>query len=148
MAPLRPANVGMRVGWTDTFADRFEGTPLKHVALTVRGRPGPAVQGDAMVTRAGIEGGPVYAIGAAIRDALDADGRCVLEVDLRPALTVDQLDRPAAAPPAEGLGVELAPSDRSASTRSASRCSGSQRSGPADRPGGRWPRWSRRCRSW
>ena len=89
VAPLRPANVGLRVGWSDTFADRFEGTPLKHVELTVRGRPG--VQGDAMVTRAGIEGGPVYAIGAAARDALDADGRCVLQVDLRPALTVDQL---------------------------------------------------------
>ncbi|KQS98773.1 NAD(P)/FAD-dependent oxidoreductase [Cellulomonas sp. Leaf395] len=91
VAPLRPANVGMRVGWTDVFADRFEGTPLKHVSLTVQGRPGPAVQGDAMVTRAGIEGGPVYAIGAAVRDALDADGRCIVDVDLRPALTVDQV---------------------------------------------------------
>ena len=91
VAPLRPANVGLRVGWTDRFADRFEGTPLKHVALTVQGRPGAAVQGDAMVTRAGIEGGPVYAIGAAARDTVDVDGRCVLEVDLRPALTVDQL---------------------------------------------------------
>ena len=40
VAPLRPANVGVRVDWTDTFADRFEGTPLKHVALTVRGPPG------------------------------------------------------------------------------------------------------------
>jgi len=44
-----------------------------------------------MVTRTGMEGGPVHAIGAAIRDVLDADGRCVLEVDLRPDLTVDQL---------------------------------------------------------
>lgn len=87
---LRPANVGLRVGWTDTFADRFEGTPLKHVALSVRDRPGPAARGDAMVTRSGIEGGPVYAIGSTIRDALDA-GECVLEVDLRPALTVEQL---------------------------------------------------------
>ena len=39
VTPLRPANVGVRVAWTDTFADRFEGTPLKNVALTVRGRP-------------------------------------------------------------------------------------------------------------
>jgi predicted flavoprotein YhiN len=44
-----------------------------------------------MVTRSGIEGGPVYATGAPIRDALDADGRCVLEVDLRPGVTADQL---------------------------------------------------------
>ena len=87
-APLRPANVGMRVDWTATFANRFEGTPLKHVGLSVGGQRS---RGDAMVTRTGIEGGPVYAIGAAIRDALDADGRCVLEVDLRQDHTVAQL---------------------------------------------------------
>ncbi|MET0789492.1 MAG: TIGR03862 family flavoprotein [Cellulomonas sp.] len=86
--PLRPANVGMRVQWSDTFADRFEGAPLKHVGLSVRGQQS---RGDAMVTKTGMEGGPVYAIGSAIRDALDADGRCVLEVDLRPSLTHAQV---------------------------------------------------------
>ena len=91
VTPLRPANVGVRVEWTDRFADRFEGTPLKQVGLTVRGQPGQPARGDAMVTRTGLEGGPVYAIGVPIRDALDADGRCVLEVDLRPELTVEQL---------------------------------------------------------
>ena len=91
VTPLRPANVGVRVEWTDVFADRFEGTPLKNVGLTVRGHLARPARGDAMVTRTGLEGGPVYAIGAAIRDALDADGRCVLEVDLRPDLTVDKL---------------------------------------------------------
>ncbi|CAN5304561.1 NAD(P)/FAD-dependent oxidoreductase [soil metagenome] len=91
VTPLRPANVGVRVAWTDVFVDRFEGTPLKNVGLTVRGRRAQQVRGDAMVTRSGLEGGPVYAIGAAIRDALDAGGRCVLQVDLRPDLTVGQL---------------------------------------------------------
>ena len=90
VTPLRPANVGVRVEWTDVFADRFEGTPLKNVGLTVRGHRGGPVRGDAMVTRTGLEGGPVYAIGAAIRDALDA-GQCVLEVDLSPDLTVAQV---------------------------------------------------------
>ncbi|HEY0189457.1 MAG TPA: TIGR03862 family flavoprotein [Cellulomonas sp.] len=94
VAPLRAANVGVRIAWSPRFAERFQGVPLKHVALTVRG-PGGAggapVRGDAMVTRTGVEGGPVYATGAAIRDALDADGRCVLEVDLRPDLPVDRL---------------------------------------------------------
>ncbi len=91
VTPLRAANVGVRVGWSDLFAQRFEGAPLKHVGLTVRGRVGPQAHGDAMVTRTGIEGGPVYAVGAAIRDALDGDGRCVLEVDLTPDLGADQL---------------------------------------------------------
>ena len=91
VTPLRAANVGVRVAWSDVFADRFAGKPLKHVSLTVRGHRGGPVRGDAMLTRTGIEGGPVYAIGAAIREAIDTDGRCVLEVDLRPDLTVDQL---------------------------------------------------------
>ena len=88
--PLRPANVGVRVAWTEPFAERFAGVPLKQVGLAVRGY-GSAARGDAMVTRSGLEGGPVYAIGAAIRDALDADGRSVLEVDLRPDLSAAQL---------------------------------------------------------
>ncbi|MBX9244780.1 TIGR03862 family flavoprotein [Actinotalea ferrariae] len=91
VTPLRPANTGVRVGWTETFAARFAGTPLKHVALSVRGRDAPPVRGDAMVTTSGLEGGPVYASGVAIREALDADGRCVLEVDLRPDVAVGRL---------------------------------------------------------
>lgn len=90
VTPLRPANVGVRVEWSPTFSERFEGVPLKQVGLTVRGHGAP-VRGDAMVTRTGLEGGPVYALGAPIREALDADARCVLEVDLRPDLTAAQL---------------------------------------------------------
>jgi uncharacterized flavoprotein (TIGR03862 family) len=89
VTPLQAANVGVRVGWSEVFAARFEGTPLKHVALSVRGHDGLA-HGDAMVTRTGIEGGPVYAIGAMLRAAIAA-GDAVLEVDLRPSRTVDQL---------------------------------------------------------
>jgi uncharacterized flavoprotein (TIGR03862 family) len=88
--PMLPANVGVRVGWTEVFTERFAGAPLKNVALTVRGTDRSAARGDLMVTSTGIEGGPVYAVGAAIREAL-AGGSCVVEVDLRPALSVDQL---------------------------------------------------------
>jgi hypothetical protein len=91
VTPLRAANVGVRVEWSDLFAERFEGAPLKHVGLTVRGRVGPQAHGDVMVTRTGLEGGPVYAIGAAIREVLDGDGRCVLQIDLTPDLSVDRL---------------------------------------------------------
>lgn len=91
VAPLRAANVGVRVGWTPRFAERFAGVPLKTVAVAVRGRPGAVVRGDAMVTATGLEGGPLYALGATIRQLLDADGRCVLELDLRPDLSVEQL---------------------------------------------------------
>ncbi|MDB5437381.1 MAG: aminoacetone oxidase family FAD-binding enzyme, partial [Phenylobacterium sp.] len=54
VSPLRPANGGFDVAWGDLFRDRFEGQPLKGVALTF-GRV--RVRGEAMVTRHGLEGG-------------------------------------------------------------------------------------------
>jgi uncharacterized flavoprotein (TIGR03862 family) len=91
---LRPSNCGVRVGWTTGFAERFGGVPLKNVAITVGDA---SSRGDAMVTTAGLEGGPIYAQSAAIRAALDRDGSCGTTVDLQPDLAVaairERLDR-------------------------------------------------------
>lgn len=91
VTPLRPANVGVRAAWSDVVVDRFAGKPLKNVRVSVRGQHGAEGRGDAMITQHGLEGGPIYAIGAAIRGALDGEGPCVVEVDLRPDSTVTQL---------------------------------------------------------
>ncbi len=94
---LRAANVGLRVAWSDVFAQRFAGAPLKNVSITVRGSGAPPRRGDAMLTRAGIEGGPIYASGATIRAALDAasagDDACVLDIDLRPDVDAAELEK-------------------------------------------------------
>ena len=94
-APLQPSNCGVRVDWTEGFAERFAGVPLKNVAITVAdpagGEPVAWVRGDAMVTEAGLEGGPVYAHSAAIRRALSTAGSCTVLVDLHPDLSVERL---------------------------------------------------------
>jgi uncharacterized flavoprotein (TIGR03862 family) len=84
VTPLRPANCGFTVGWSETFRDRFEGTPLKNIALSFHGE---TVRGEALVTRAGIEGGAVYALSSALRNAVDHTGHATLMVDLRPDLS-------------------------------------------------------------
>lgn len=84
VTPLRPANCGFTLAWSETFASRFAGQPLKGVALTFEGR---TVRGEAMITAAGIEGGAVYALSAALREAIDARGSATLSVDLRPDQT-------------------------------------------------------------
>jgi uncharacterized flavoprotein (TIGR03862 family) len=88
VAPLRPANVGVLVNWSAVFRDRFEGMPLKRIALSLGGR---TVRGEALVTRTGLEGGGIYALSAAIRAAIDATGEAVLHIDLRPDLTTAAL---------------------------------------------------------
>jgi uncharacterized flavoprotein (TIGR03862 family) len=88
VAELRPATVGFEAGWSELFRDRFHGAPLKNVMLAFMGN---TARGDAVVTREGLEGGAVYALSAALRDAIGRDGRAVLEIDLRPDQTVGQL---------------------------------------------------------
>jgi hypothetical protein len=88
VAPFRPSNVGFDVAWSEVFGERFAGQPLKPVALTFGD---VTVRGEALVTRYGIEGGAVYALSAALRDAIERDGSTTLTVDLRPDLTVEAL---------------------------------------------------------
>ena len=86
--PFRPSNVGFDVAWSEVFAERFAGQPLKPIALTHGER---TVRGEAMVTRYGLEGGAVYALSAPLREAVERDGSAVLSVDLRPDLSVEAL---------------------------------------------------------
>lgn len=86
--PLRPANCGFVVAWRPPFPERFAGVPLKDVVI---GHRGATARGDAMITRTGIEGGVVYAVGAGVRDAINATGPTEVTVDLRPDLSVEAL---------------------------------------------------------
>jgi uncharacterized flavoprotein (TIGR03862 family) len=95
IAPLRPANCGFRVAWSARFRDRFEGQPLKRIAVEFNGR---RVRGEAMITRSGIEGGAIYAQGAAIRGAITPEKPARIELDLRPDITIDALRQRLAAP--------------------------------------------------
>lgn len=97
VGPLRPANVGVRVAWSEIFRTRHEGEPLKRVALTFEGE---THRGEAMVTRDGLEGGLIYAISGRLRDTMDRDGSATIRLDLRPDLDLAAvarlLDRPRA----------------------------------------------------
>jgi len=95
ISPLRPANSGFTVSWSDIFRDRFEGQPLKGVALTSGKHRS---RGEAIVTRAGIEGGAVYALSAELREAIDASGGATLRVALRPDLDMKELTAKVSAP--------------------------------------------------
>jgi uncharacterized flavoprotein (TIGR03862 family) len=88
VTPLRPANCGFTVGWSELFRQRFQGHPLKRIALSFAGQ---RVRGEAVVTAAGIEGGAIYALSAALRDAIVAEREAVLHIDLRPDLTISEL---------------------------------------------------------
>jgi uncharacterized flavoprotein (TIGR03862 family) len=95
ISPLRPANCGFTVAWSEIFRDRFEGQPLKGIALSFGSH---TVRGEAIVTGAGLEGGAIYALSARLREAIANTGQATLHVALRPDLQMQdlaaQLSRP------------------------------------------------------
>ncbi|RVU39669.1 TIGR03862 family flavoprotein [Hwanghaeella grinnelliae] len=88
VAPLRPANCGFKVQWSEIFRQRFQGQPLKNVALTCAGR---TVRGEAMVTAQGIEGGTIYALSSLLRERIETDGQTVLQVNFCPDRSTEDL---------------------------------------------------------
>jgi uncharacterized flavoprotein (TIGR03862 family) len=95
VSPLKPANCGFVVAWSDIFRLRFEGAPLKRIALAFDGR---TTRGEALITATGLEGGAVYALSAPLRDAIAARGEAIVSIDLRPDFTVEALTARLATP--------------------------------------------------
>ncbi|WP_415420298.1 TIGR03862 family flavoprotein [Acetobacter fabarum] len=105
VAPLEPANCGFCAPWSAFFAERFAGTPLKPVALTFEGR---RVRGEIVLTRTGMEGGALYALSRAVRQAITTQGQATVLCDLRPDLSEqDLLDRLRATRMRESLSNRL-----------------------------------------
>ncbi|MBV9906872.1 MAG: TIGR03862 family flavoprotein, partial [Hyphomicrobiales bacterium] len=71
VAPLKPANCGFLIDWSAKIRETFAGAPLKNIALS---HAGLRVRGEAMVTRAGVEGGAIYALSASLREAIATHG--------------------------------------------------------------------------
>lgn len=101
-SPLRPSNCGFKANWSANFAERFAGAPIKSAAFSFGGA---RVRGEAIATRDGLEGGAIYALSAALRDALERGEATVLEIDLAPDLAAHALAKRIAAAPA---GTSLA----------------------------------------
>jgi uncharacterized flavoprotein (TIGR03862 family) len=95
ISSLKPANCGFLINWSEIFRERFEGEPLKGIALSFGER---SVRGEAIVTRDGIEGGAVYALSAELRDAVLKSGHATLQIALRPDVTPDDLVKRLSAP--------------------------------------------------
>jgi len=93
IAPLHAANCGFEVGWSAHLADQHEGAPLKPVQIQWRDRQGhwQQRQGECVLTRHGLEGSLIYAIGADLRDQIAHHGSAGIRIDLAPGRTREAL---------------------------------------------------------
>jgi uncharacterized flavoprotein (TIGR03862 family) len=100
VAPLKPANCGFDVAWSEFFCTKFEGQPVKPVRLSFVDSRGIQFQqqGEFLITRTGVEGSLIYAVSASVRDEIAACGKAVIHLDLIPdwslSCLVEKLSRP------------------------------------------------------
>lgn len=88
VAPLKPANMGFRVDWSDHMTPWF-GAPVKGCALSAAGQ---SVRAEFVVSAKGVEGGGIYALYRGLRDGASL----VLDLfpDLSQAALAEKLARP------------------------------------------------------
>ena len=84
VSPLTPANCGWEVNWPSELAEKLEAQPLKNVVASAGDEIAP---GEIMLTRYGMEGGPLYALGPALR----AMNEPAITLDLKPTFTSEKL---------------------------------------------------------
>jgi uncharacterized flavoprotein (TIGR03862 family) len=93
VAPLVAANCGFDVAWSEHFSSRHAGQPLTTVAITSTGADGQVFrkQGQFVVTSGGVEGSLIYALSAALREQIAADGGTTIYLDLLPDLSAQRV---------------------------------------------------------
>ena len=88
VAPLESANSGWEFPWADFVLAKAEGLPLKNIVARVGGQEAP---GELLITRYGLEGSALYALGTALRTMRREHGSAELHIDLKPTFTAQEL---------------------------------------------------------
>ena len=93
VAPLAPANCGFDVAWSGHFSSRHAGEPLATVAITAKDLDGLVIkrQGQFVITTGGVEGSLIYALSAALREQIAADGSTTIWLDLVPDFSAERV---------------------------------------------------------
>lgn len=84
VTPLTSSNCGWEVKWDTSFLAKAEGLPLKNLMVSAGKQ---SRQGELVITKYGLEGGPIYRLGPAIR-ALTSPK---ISIDFKPSHSEEQL---------------------------------------------------------
>ena len=75
---LKPSNCGFDTTWSPVLKEKFDGAPVKSVALNFGAFH---QQGEFIITKEGVEGSLIYAASALVRDEIAEKGRAIIELD-------------------------------------------------------------------
>ena len=86
--PFQASNCGLNVNWNIDFKNKYEGTPLKNIAVHT---PHKTQKGEALITKYGLEGNAIYPIIPSVRPLLNNHQKAVIYLDFKPHNTLKEL---------------------------------------------------------
>jgi len=86
--PFFPSNCGYKISWNPFFITKHEGKPLKNIALSCDNN---SQKGELTITKQGLEGNAIYALSPIIRHQLKRSKEALIELDLKPNLTINTI---------------------------------------------------------
>jgi len=84
VSPLQSANCGWEIEWPERFIGDHEGQPWKNIVCKAGQL---SLEGELVITKYGLEGGPIYRLGYALREM----EKPTLEIDFKPTFSLEQL---------------------------------------------------------
>jgi uncharacterized flavoprotein (TIGR03862 family) len=93
VADFESANCGFEIAWSDYLREKFSGSPVKSVALSLQDAEGKLVHraGELVISQHGVEGSLIYAFSRQIRQVLNAQGKATFTLDLLPARSLEHI---------------------------------------------------------
>lgn len=82
------SNCAYKIDWETSFINKNEGKPLKNIAISCGSK---TQKGEVVITKFGIEGNAIYALGPELRAQLKAKKVAEIILDLKPMLTEEQV---------------------------------------------------------
>lgn len=86
--PFQASNCGYKINWPTQFITKYEGNPLKNIAISCANQQ---QKGEVVVTKFGLEGNAIYALSPNIREVLNPKQKASITLDLKPALTIEKV---------------------------------------------------------
>jgi len=86
--PFSAANCAFGVAWDKHLIATHEGKPLKNIALTFNKH---VSKGELVISNFGLEGNAIYALSQKIQDTLLNKKSAVIQLDLKPTMSADQI---------------------------------------------------------
>lgn len=102
--PFQPSNCAFQILWKPNFLDKSEGKYLKNITIACDDK---IKVGEVVVTNFGLEGGAIYALSPQIRKQLEQEGKALIQIDLKPSLTQEEILNVLASKQSKSISVIL-----------------------------------------